>query len=245
MRPSYRGITLIEILVVVAITAILASIALILALQAQKRAKVAWTKSEMRALSESVKIYYIENSIQPAWGIGHPGPGGVRTFNHDVARRTGNNSGVGDLPSFLLCDRSTSAGCFNTLTTAIGFISTKGGQTFQIGPPGEHFAYIDSYPVDPFCADRGATFVYWSIFPGVKEMKLLGDETQYGGVGWIVVSPGPDGDYDLPGSYYVYNPMVSQSSPLLLYGANARGSAFTYDPTNGLISGGDIWRVMQ
>jgi hypothetical protein len=66
-----------------------------------------------------------------------------------------------------------------------------------------------------------------------------------GGFGFILVSPGPDARYDLPGSYSVYNPGVSQPSLLLLAGANPKGVAFTYDPTNGLVSSGDIWRVKQ
>ena len=228
------------------------------------RRDVQRVRADMRTLATAIEAYYVGHSIYPAWGIGHPGPGAVRTWNWNVAQRTGNRSGIADLPSFLLCDRSTSAGCFNTFTTAVAFIG-KGGwvvghrglvdedagaQASARGPniqPGDHFAYIASYPIDRFCADSGATFVYWATFPGDPKMRLLGDETArgLGGVGWMMVSPGPDGDYDLPGSYHAYDPSVPQPSPLLLAGTNARGASFTYDPTNGLISDGDIWRVKQ
>jgi len=264
MRRRRSGITLIELLIVAAIAAILAVIVSLFVRRAQLRSQVARTKSDMRTLAVAVESYGVEENILPTWGIGHPGPGAVQTFNWDVAQRTGNRSGVSSLPSFLVSDRSRSDGCFDTLTDAVSFISTKGSPSAatsappslvvavpvgrslaasaQRMKPGDHFAYIKSYPVDPFCADRGATFVYWNVWPGHlspggKPMPLT--------LGWILISPGPDGDYDLPGSYEVYDPSITQPSPLLLGGANATGSAFTYDPTNGLFSDGDIYRVKQ
>jgi hypothetical protein len=101
-------------------------------------------------------------------------------------------------------------------------------------------AYLTSYISDPFAATRGDTFAYFTD-----------------GKGWILVSPGPDGDFDLmmdEGDLdyserndtieRVYDSSVPEPSLALLTGAGPRG-AFTYDPTNGSESSGDVWRVKQ
>ncbi|MFH0794244.1 MAG: hypothetical protein V2A74_09470 [bacterium] len=84
-------------------------------------------------------------------------------------------------------------------------------------------AYVYSYFPDPHSTVRGATFGYYRA-----------GETDY--AGWILYSAGPDRDYDFEPKYY--DPRVSQPSPTLIAGP-------TYDPTNGLKSDGDVWRVKQ
>ncbi len=54
------------------------------------------------------------------------------------------------------------------------------------------------------------------------------------GKGWIMWSAGPDNDYDL--QWQIYNLSFDQPSDELL-------ALYTYDPTNGTVSDGDIWRV--
>jgi hypothetical protein len=54
--------------------------------------------------------------------------------------------------------------------------------------------------------------------------------------GWILISPGPDGDYDID-PVHEYNGSAPQPSARLL--------VKSYDPTNGLDSSGDIFRVKQ
>lgn len=94
--------------------------------------------------------------------------------------------------------------------------------------------YITSYPRDPF-ADRAATFEYYR-------------DTN----GWILGSWGPNTDQNdngdlqwTPGGAVetVYTSTVSQPSQLLLTGAAT--TAYTYDPTNGTVSDGDVYRVKQ
>lgn len=106
-------------------------------------------------------------------------------------------------------------------------------------------AYLPAvqYPTDPFCPKAKATFLYWSIQPGQPDPSgnTVGQNTY---PGWILVSPGPDGDYDIAGEWDVYDPLTAPSKSLLT-GTNKQGSAFTYDPTNGMKSDGDIWRVKQ
>ncbi len=56
------GFTLIELLIVVAIIGILAAIAVPNFLNAQMRAKIARTESDMKALSTSLEQYYLDNN---------------------------------------------------------------------------------------------------------------------------------------------------------------------------------------
>ncbi len=57
--------------------------------------------------------------------------------------------------------------------------------------------------------------------------------------GWILFSPGPDQDYDITDPARVYDSETTQPSLLLI------GGPWTYDPTNGTESSGDVWRVKQ
>jgi hypothetical protein len=57
------------------------------------------------------------------------------------------------------------------------------------------------------------------------------------GKGWILFSPGPDQDYDIKDPASVYDSGIYQPSSDLI------GGPWTYDPTNGTESSGDIWQV--
>jgi hypothetical protein len=86
-------------------------------------------------------------------------------------------------------------------------------------------AYLTSYFPDPFQNEPDATFGYYSVG---------GDGT--GSPTWLLFSPGPDEDWDMdwtqlrPGGY---DANYSVFAP------------YTYDPTNGTYSGGDVWRLKQ
>jgi len=84
-------------------------------------------------------------------------------------------------------------------------------------------AYIAAYPTDPFSFHRAATFVY----------HVAGKEKENS---WILISPGPDHVYDIDPMRYFDSP---PTQPLLAL------NPLTYDPTNGMVSRGDIWRVGQ
>jgi hypothetical protein len=85
-------------------------------------------------------------------------------------------------------------------------------------------AYLSMLCVDVFQRDRslGLGFAYYTD-----------------GKGWILFSPGPDQDYDIADPAHVYDSDTTQPSPLLI------GGPWTYDPTNGTESSGDVWRVKQ
>lgn len=86
LRPS-KAFTLIELLIVVGIIAILASIAVVNFLEAQTRAKVSAVKSDLRTISLGLEAYAVDNNrYPPACGVGpyfvSPGP-----FSNPVTNR--------------------------------------------------------------------------------------------------------------------------------------------------------------
>lgn len=83
-------------------------------------------------------------------------------------------------------------------------------------------SYVTSYFADPFTEPQGSSFSYYAANSG-----------------WILWSAGPDGKFDLTMENIgkVYNPALGVPSPEL--------SNLTYDPSNGSVSAGDIWRIKQ
>ena len=78
-------------------------------------------------------------------------------------------------------------------------------------------AYLTVLFSDAFVPARGVPYAYYTD-----------------GSGWIVYSAGPDNDYDLIPAQS-YDSKTSQPSPTLL--------SFSYNPTNGTYSRGDVFRV--
>lgn len=152
----------------------------------------------------------------------------VDNNTYPVSARAGRDPGAGNINKYLPKASATipnvstfaarlTANSFATLTTPIAYVTS-------------------SFP-DPFADSKGATFGYYS-------------DTN----GWILWSFGPNTDESVMGELQgssnavetVYNSMQSQPSTTLIAGANtAPPSAFTYDPTNGTVSGGEVWRVKQ
>ncbi|MCX7047721.1 MAG: hypothetical protein NTX50_19825 [Candidatus Sumerlaeota bacterium] len=78
-------------------------------------------------------------------------------------------------------------------------------------------------PRDKFSyVDENRTYAYWTK-----------------GDGWILISPGPDYVFDLTRQTLerLYDPTIPQPTGALI--------VYSYDPTNGSASGGDIFRVKQ
>jgi hypothetical protein len=209
-------------------------------------------RNDMRSLAAAIEEYYVDHNIYPAWGIGANGPGGAWTYNYSLAPRA-----KADEPRRSWHYTRKQRGEFVWYEKTPNPNHPADQLNFALnGPaPGQRFAtlttpkaYIRSYPVDYFSTPRGATFAYWSVFYRKPDPsgRIVGVDSPTSHGGWILVSPGPDRKYDiLPDDWDVYNPAVAQPTVRLLTGTNKRGRAFTYDPTNGTISDGDIWRVKQ
>ena len=152
----------------------------------------------------------------------------VDNNQYPVSARTGRlPANIGNVNSFLLNPGTLAA---------ISSFSAQQAAAPKIMTLTTPIAYITSYFTDPFADTKAATFGYFA-------------DTN----GWILWSPGPDTDQaqndDLGGSNAVetvYTSNMSQPSATLIVGANTGSTpneAYTYDPTNGTVSPGDVWRV--
>ena len=216
-----KGFTLIELLIVVAIIAILAAIAVPNFLEAQVRSKVSRAKSDMRSLATGIESYYVDNNQYPL-----------------SARTSREAACVGNVNYFLASNQGNTAAA--TTLRAIPTFSAQQNASPRIGTLTTPVAYITSYFADPFLDTKGASFGYYS-------------DTN----GWILWSAGPDTDQatqtqlggpgSTPSVETVYNSQISQPSMVLTVGTRTGtgGGCYTYDPTNGTVSPGDVWRVKQ
>jgi len=222
-----RGFTLIELLIVVAIIAILAAIAIPNFLEAQVRAKVARVRADLRSISTAVEAYCVDTNQYPAQRAGQ--------YSINFTLPSGDsNTNAKDRSTFACMQVCSVANAhFLVLTTPV--------------------SYITSIPGDPFADTRGCNFGYANAIDK----------------GWIMWSYGPDTDeqwqsqldYEFEDSGHpettsiilekfwaentIYNPFITNPLPGLLFftGKNEDNkTALTYDPTNGSVSDGDVWR---
>lgn len=113
------------------------------------------------------------------------------------------------------------------------------GRTFRRGTPTlsaltTPVAYLPSYPLDVHADTKGTTFRYYADANG-----------------WILGSWGPDCDEATGGQLMwdggiesIYDSSLPIPLAPILAGVGPRG-AYTYDPSNGVVSAGDIWRVAE
>jgi prepilin-type N-terminal cleavage/methylation domain-containing protein len=208
-----KAFTLVELLIVVAIIAILAAIAVPNFLEAQTRSKVARVKNDLRTMATAIESYVVDWNTLP------------RDNDSDLDRE----------PAMASYEFSWKANGAVQLTTPI--------------------AYLSSFLQDPFSAGRQQTASYgaavgyrigsgtWSYgsTPGSPQSEAPADSQgafaamqAHGPVmAYVVLSPGPTGKRQRMG-YKCFpwkSPDPSEQNPYV-----------DYDPTNGTVSSGDIYR---
>lgn len=190
-----HAFTLIELLIVVAIIAILAAIAVPNFLEAQTRARVSRAQNDLRSIDLAMESYRIDNN----------------GYNAAYAAQV-----------HKLLPTSTATGSDRRL------LSTP-------------IAYIDTVPKDIFRIIAGLAqpdyFIYGVAYaPGASY-------TIYPRTAWMTWSNGPD-QLTEAGGYRTFKTIIANEAlPVPLIGPSPIGTnGMRYDPTNGTISRGDIYR---
>jgi prepilin-type N-terminal cleavage/methylation domain-containing protein len=189
-----QAFTLIELLIVVAIIAILAAIAVPNFLEAQTRSKIARTKADMKTIVTALRMYEVDN-------------------NHALTYRYKNDEEYAALG----------------LTVPFSFFLKTDWQPPSIGVRlTTPIAYLTDIPWDFFNTNAWTTPKgrHSSVMMHSKDLSLVPfllppNHTWH----WALESAGPDNMW--------YQDAADPSSPLL--------EGLYYDPTNGTVSGGDLW----
>ncbi len=220
MRKS--GFTLIELLIVVAIIAILAAIAIPNFLQAQVRSKVSRVQADMRSIATGIESYYVDhNEYIPDY------PDGVKLGDWGLFYRY--------LPRLVY------------LTTPVAYLTSVPGDPFAEGPAASEIPQLrgpylnpDGTPMSPLTfdfakqhhdliSDRDAAHIgAWeriAVNVGLQPQN----RSQ---LTWVLRSVGPDG---------ISVPLSYTTQELRALGVDI-GGGVPYDPTNGTISAGQIYR---
>jgi prepilin-type N-terminal cleavage/methylation domain-containing protein len=207
-----KAFTLIELLIVVAIIAILAAIAVPNFLEAQMRAKVSRAKADIRTVATAIESYAVDNNKYPIdgsttddqayWYV----PGGP-TVTGGVA---GITSPIAYLSSNVLVDP------FRTKAAAAAAMAAD-------APDSSHFT-VDDYRRFRY-TNWKYTYVDWRTPPGLPAYAAEYEQI-YGA--YRLSSSGPD-----------QSAGPSAGKPA---NASVATQYQVYDPTNGTVSAGDIMR---
>jgi prepilin-type N-terminal cleavage/methylation domain-containing protein len=217
-RSRRHAFTLIELLIVVAIIAILAAIAVPNFLEAQVRAKISRAKSDMRAVATAIEAYAVDNNTRYPFGL----DAGVDNDGYNNLRYYG----MLTIP--------------DAITTPIGYITGhlpdvfkngaketslnptgSAGRPFQSGDPQDMtFMWLAMRQAGPGAGDPGLGYGFFTSAASWEAAYNVWGE-------WRMASIGPrqryPGDPDYPGSSF-----TSINS--------------NYDPTNGTVSLGLVIR---
>jgi prepilin-type N-terminal cleavage/methylation domain-containing protein len=210
-----KAFTLIELLIVVAIIAILAAIAVPNFLEAQTRSKVSRVKADMRSIATAVESYYVDYTKPPPMSAGWAG-----TPFDEIPSDNGGQNGTGTLTPAI----TTPVSYLSNFMFKDVFVDTQSAiniderlftyQAYQWKWP----QYInDAAPV--FRADTTAE-------NGNEKYTGTQWREQYGA--YKIMSIGPDRNF--------YN---------VLPKASGHNVGIPYDPTNGTISMGNITRSQK
>lgn len=197
-----KAFTLIELLIVVAIIAILAAIAVPNFLEAQVRSKVSRMKADMRSVATAMESYAVDNNKYPVNPANSattlPCPFGLMLLSTPIAYMT--NPCVKD-------------------------VFMPEGTTMIMTGTGGTFAKVSDYDLAIQYSLRGDDGNTYHVDAGISGLGA-GQKGSW----WLLRSYGPDKDAD------AYSTQIRDNQVENVINA-------VYDPTNGTVSNGNVYRV--
>ncbi len=215
-RLNTKAFTLIELLIVVAIIAILAAIAVPNFLEAQMRARVSRAQSDLRTLATAIESYVVDHNLPPRE---------YSTFTYGDPLINGQNaSGI------IFPGRVEPGNVQHGLSTPVSYLTSA----WLFDPFVQRGSNIDEdqqrYTYHNLYARATAPF---TIFGSDASQEITRREHLDFFGNWRVASIGPDRDY--------FNNLENPGSRA---GVALRENII-YDPTNGTVSEGNIWRSQK
>jgi len=223
--PDRRaGFTLIEILVVVAVLAILAAIAIPNLNLAQTRGKVARVVSDMRSFATAIEAYRVETSYKTPTNLS---ANAARRISHGDTKGYPNRQhfpwSSPAQPRRSYPDTYTRYEDMRWFTTPVAYITKLPTDIFQREQQVEN----QVAPVPPLI----------DYFPPNVVLSMrktrLGADADDGNSGWLLVSYGPDETWGHQFGHFVTRP------------ASPETWMHDYDPINGTRSRGNIYRFQK
>jgi len=224
MKTSRMAFTLIELLIVVAIIAILAAIAVPNFLEAQVRAKVSRVKADQRSIATALETYRIDNNVYPEQGETTSATPPTITDPTKVFGREGQRA---------IAFRLSTPVAYLASTTAVFGDPFFSG--FGVASPVNDTRYYN------YSGDYGKGRTYDASQDGSVASFLALSAILANLNGYHLRSRGPDTDYER---------RVDGWADFILYrgapgqGTNGDGGLTAlYDATNGTNSSGDVVRL--
>ncbi len=221
-----KAFTLIELLIVVAIIAILAAIAVPNFLEAQTRSKVSRVRADHRTIVTGLELYQLDNNKYPNTPFTDVGV--IRVVPNLLSTPIAYITTVSIIDPFL----GPNVGDFEVP----GPKGANGEATVNPWlpcPPGSPCITANGVSLEPQDSEAGKRYFYTANIDGRRTAGVQADLLEFSVPtqgAWVVTSLGPDRGRDL------------------IFGPNVYGPADTYlpyDATNGTISEGDIVRTQK
>ncbi|MBX3729343.1 MAG: prepilin-type N-terminal cleavage/methylation domain-containing protein [Candidatus Sumerlaeia bacterium] len=218
-----RAFTLIELLIVVAIIAILAAIAVPNFLEAQTRSKVSRTKADIRSITTALEAYRVDGNAYPPTPWCNGGDVGViRVIPDQLSTPVAFITTASFIDPFI----SANVGDFQMITRTGNVVDWT-----PIWPP--NLASRHS-PYEPKDSQAGKRYYYQSNRDGRRSAGVQADLLTFAVPSqgdWVITSLGPNRRRDVL--------LAGGSSPFPV------DVYIPYDPTNGTVSDGDIIRTQR